>query len=113
MQLLSNDYPASAPRALLASARHDQRHPRFDSLSPICEFSRVKGERTATGNNLEGCRVLILTGDFEGDEGVCLGRAASSGLWAISPDNSDEVLPLAFEKDFGLLLDLSGNPRLN
>jgi hypothetical protein len=62
---------------------------------------------------MQGARVVILTGDFQGQEGVCLGEAARGGLWAISPDNSDEILSLAFEKDFGLLMDLSGNPQLN
>jgi len=30
-----------------------------------------------------------------------------------SPDDSDEILCLAFEKDFGLLIDLSANPERN
>jgi hypothetical protein len=54
-----------------------------------------------------------LTGHFHGKEGVCLDEAARDGLWAISPDGSNEILSLAFEKDFGLLMDLSGNPQLN
>jgi hypothetical protein len=32
---------------------------------------------------------------------------------AISPDNSNEILSVAFEIDFGLLIDLSGNPHLH
>ena len=35
------------------------------------------------------------------------------GLSAISPGDSDEILSLTFEKDFGLLVDLSVNPQLN
>jgi len=62
---------------------------------------------------MEGARVLILTGRFKGEEGICLGEAAQSGLWAISPDGSEEVISLAFEKDFGLVIDLSGSPELN
>lgn len=62
---------------------------------------------------MEGARVLILTGEFKGEEGICLGQALCDGLWAISPDNSDEILSFVFEKDFGLLMDLSGNPRHN
>ena len=62
---------------------------------------------------MQGARVLILTGSFEGQQGVCLGEAARKGLWAISPDNSDKILSLAFEKDFGLVVDLSVNPQLN
>jgi hypothetical protein len=62
---------------------------------------------------MQGARMLILTGSFEGQQGVCLGEAARTGLWAISPDNSDEILSLVFDKDFGLLMDLSGDPDLN
>jgi hypothetical protein len=70
--------------------------------------NRVKTEK------MQGARVLILTGEFQGQEGVCLGKAAQgAGLWAISPDNSDKILSLGFERDFGLLIDLSANPQLN
>jgi hypothetical protein len=69
--------------------------------------------RLHSGENMQGARVLILTGEFKGEQGVCLGEATSSGLWAISPDHSDKILSLTFEKDFGLLVDLSANPRLN
>jgi len=62
---------------------------------------------------MQGARVLILTGEYKGEQGVCLGEADRAGLWAISPDTSDEVLSLIFEKDFGLLVDLSTNPELN
>jgi hypothetical protein len=62
---------------------------------------------------MEGARVVILRGRLKGEEGVCLGDADRSGLWAISPDHSDEVLSLAYEKDFGLLVDLTANPELN
>ena len=57
--------------------------------------------------------MLILTGKHKGEEGVCLGKADRVGLWAISPDDSNEIVSLAFEKDFGLLVDLSSNPQLN
>ena len=63
--------------------------------------------------HMQGARVLILTGAHKGAQGVCLGKADRVGLWAISPDDSDEILSLAFEKDFGLLVDLSANPELN
>jgi hypothetical protein len=62
---------------------------------------------------MEGARVLILTGQHKGQQAVCLGEAEGAGLWAISPDDTDEVLSLTFEKDFALLMDLSANPRLN
>ena len=68
--------------------------------------------RVACAGKMESARVLIVSGDFQGQQGVCLGEAAD-GLWAISPDESDELLSLAFEKDFGLLLDLSANPKVN
>ena len=62
---------------------------------------------------MQGAHVLILTGEHKGEQGVCLGEADRVGLWAISPDDSDEILSLALEKDFGLLVDLSANPQLN
>jgi hypothetical protein len=62
---------------------------------------------------MQGVRVLILTGAHKGEEGVCLGEADRPGLWAISPDGSDEILSLVFEKECGLLADLSANPGLN
>jgi hypothetical protein len=63
---------------------------------------------------MQGARVVILTGDFQGQQGVCLGgETAGGGLWAISPDGSNEILSLVFEKDFGLLVDLSSNPSRN
>ena len=62
---------------------------------------------------MQGARVLILIGEHKGEQGVCLGEADRVGLWVISPDRSDEILTLAFEKDFGLLMDLSANPQDN
>jgi hypothetical protein len=64
-------------------------------------------------DEMQGARVLILTGQHKGEEGLCLGEADRAGLWAISPDDSDEILSLAFEKDFGLLVDFSSDPTLN
>jgi hypothetical protein len=66
-----------------------------------------------SGKKMEGARVLILTGQHKGEQAVCLGEAEGAGLWAISPDNSDEILSLRFEKDFGLLIDLSSDPTRN
>jgi hypothetical protein len=62
---------------------------------------------------MRGVCVLILTGEHKGKEGVCLGEADRPGVWAISPDGSDEILSLAFQKDFGLLIDLSSDPTRN
>jgi hypothetical protein len=57
--------------------------------------------------------VLILTCRYEGREGVCTGTSADGKRWAVSPDGSDEILQLVFEKEFGLLVDLSANPEDN
>ena len=64
-------------------------------------------------SELQGARVIVTTGEHCGCEGVCLGKAADATQWAISPDGSDEILSLAFDKDFGLLVDLSSNPTRN
>ena len=61
------------------------------------------------GSLLEGKRVLIIAGDYFGQEGVCLGRAADSGKWAISPNGTTEIVELEFETAFGLLTDPSSN----
>jgi len=63
--------------------------------------------------NLTGKRVLILAGPHAGHDGVCVGRSADGKRWAISPDGSDEILQLEFESEFGLLVDLSGDPEHN
>lgn len=63
--------------------------------------------------DLSGCRVLIVSGDHAREEGVCLGKAADGKKWAVSPDDSSEVLELEFESEFGLLLDMSGDGRMN
>ncbi len=63
--------------------------------------------------DMQGARVLILAGEYKGEQGVCLGESDQPGLWAISPDDNEEILSLAFEKDFGLLVDLSSNPKHN
>lgn len=57
--------------------------------------------------DLSGCRILILSGTHAGREGICLGRAADGKKWSVSPDDSNEILSLTFEKEFGLLLDMS------
>jgi hypothetical protein len=62
---------------------------------------------------MKSARVLILTGRFKGEEGVCLGKADRSRVWAISPDGSDEIVHLRFEDDFSLLIDLSSDPKRN
>ena len=61
---------------------------------------------------MQGARVLILRGQFKGDEGICLG-GETTGLWAVSPDRSDEILSLALDSEFALLVDLSADPLRN
>lgn len=63
--------------------------------------------------DLSGCRVLIVSGPYAGQEGICLGRAAGGEKWSVSPDESNEILDLAFDKEFGLLMDMSGDAREN
>jgi hypothetical protein len=64
-------------------------------------------------NDFSGSRVLILFGNYAGQEGVCIGQSADDGRWAISPNGSDEILQLLFEKEFGLLVDMSADPTHN
>lgn len=61
---------------------------------------------------MEGARVLILTGTFRGNEGMCLGEE-SQNKWAISPSSSDEILSLTWRDEFALLIDLSAAPADN
>lgn len=62
---------------------------------------------------IDGHRILILSGDHAGEEGICLGRIAGTNRWAVSPDSSTAILKLHFESDFALLLDLSAVPDRN
>lgn len=53
-----------------------------------------------------GLTILITTGEFVGEEGVCLGRSKTSdSLWAVSPGRSNVVLELRFVEDFGVVLN--------
>jgi hypothetical protein len=61
---------------------------------------------------MDGARVLVLKGEFAGEQGVCLG-AADHGRFTISPDCTDAILTLEFETEFGLLVDLSCDPSKN
>ena len=60
--------------------------------------------------NLSGARVLILIEPHAGEEGVCLGPADPDGSWFVSPDSSNEIIRLEFERDFGLLVDRPPRP---
>jgi hypothetical protein len=61
---------------------------------------------------MQGARALILSGRFKGEEGICLGKD-KNGRWAISPDQSEEILSLKLDSDFALLVDLSADPLRN
>lgn len=62
---------------------------------------------------LQGARVIILQGEFRGREGVCFGENEPGGAFAVSSDGSDAIVSLAFERDFGLLVDFSSDPAQN
>jgi len=64
-------------------------------------------------SDFTGCRVLILTGSHAGSEGVCIGKSTDGVRWAISPDGGDEIVQLPYEREFGLLVDLSSDPTGN
>ena len=68
---------------------------------------------TKSPDSLEGHRILILTGDHEGEEGICLGRIAGTNRWAVSPDSSTAILEFYFETEFALLLDMSATLSRN
>jgi len=53
-----------------------------------------------------------LSGEFKGDEGICLGED-KRGRWAVSPDRSDEILSLMPDSEFALVIDLSADPARN
>lgn len=56
--------------------------------------------------NPTGQRVIILAGQYLGNEGVCLGRSADGSKWMVSPDNSNEIIPLVFDMEFGILVSM-------
>lgn len=61
-----------------------------------------------------GRDVIILAGEFAGEEGVCLGRAQDrSGLWAVSANSSNRVVNLKFPEEFGVLINRGQPPGRN
>ncbi len=66
-----------------------------------------------TSESLEGHRILILAGEYDGEEGICLGKITGTNRWAVSPDSSTAILELHFESEFALLLNLSADPAQN
>lgn len=51
-----------------------------------------------------GRRVIILDGQYAGHEGVCLGKSEDGSKWMVSPDSSNDILPMEFDQDFGILI---------
>ena len=77
-------------------------------------MNRQRHSVKSNGNSdLSGSRILILAGEFQGQEGVCLGPGADHEIWAVSPDDSNAILHLKFEKEFALLIDMSGKGENN
>jgi hypothetical protein len=62
--------------------------------------------------DLSGKRVLILAKPHEGTEGICLGPA-EGGSCFVSPDSSNQILRLEFERDFGLLVERPPRPLMH
>ncbi len=56
--------------------------------------------------NIAGRRVIILTGPHVGQEGICLGKADDGLRWMICPDDSNDIIPMVFDQDFGILVTL-------
>ena len=49
--------------------------------------------------------VIILTGEFAGQEGFCLGPTGQDHLYAVTPIASNQILRLRFDQDFGILIN--------
>jgi len=61
-----------------------------------------------------GHNVIILAGEFAGEEGVCLGRAPDAAdLWAVSPHSSSRIVNLKFDEEFGVLINRGQEPGKN
>lgn len=84
-----------------------------DEQSIVSARTMIKSTAMSAELPFEGARILILTGRFAGQEGACLGFTADRKQWAISPDSSDEIVPMNYEVDFALLIDLSAQPKRN
>jgi hypothetical protein len=52
-----------------------------------------------------GKPVIILSGKFAGQEGVCLGPDTTPGAFAVSPTGSSAILTLVLGREFGILLN--------
>jgi hypothetical protein len=57
--------------------------------------------------------ILARSGEAEKGIVICLGKTPSGQKRLVSPNDSDEIIELIFEKDFSSLVDLSGDPAAN
>lgn len=57
-------------------------------------------------------QVIILAGEFAGEEGYCLGRSEDD-RWAVTPHSSNRVLNLRFDSEFAIILNPSQPPGRN
>lgn len=64
-----------------------------------------------SSDDLTGKRVIILAGPHTGQEGTCMGRSVDGVHWAVSPDDSNEILQLCFEEEFGILITFKPSHR--
>ncbi len=49
--------------------------------------------------------VIILKGEFAGQEGYCLGASGQAGQFAVTPSTSNRILTLRFDEEFGILIN--------
>jgi hypothetical protein len=59
--------------------------------------------------DLTGWRVIILGGTYAGQEGVCVGKSEDGTRWAISPDNTNKIVQLLLDEEFGVLINKQGS----
>ncbi len=64
--------------------------------------------------NPSGLSVIILAGEFAGEEGVRLGAVPDGGgLWTVSPNSADRIVNLKFDEEFGILINKGQAPGVN
>jgi hypothetical protein len=49
--------------------------------------------------------VIILKGEFAGQEGYCLGPSGQVGQFAVTPSTSNRIITLHFDEEFGILIN--------
>lgn len=49
--------------------------------------------------------VIILAGEFAGQEGYCLGQSDQAGVFAVTPLASNRIINLSFDEEFGILIN--------